>query len=394
MHEGPALALALTLLMISFPGMPSGSAGPSLSPSGLTPDSGASQSFHYVPSAEDAGAFFFRFHTQDAACVLFEISVTMAPFPRMPFLRTIAHGRTYHLPGTGDVDVLSDWTGSGYFDNDAGTSHVMFNATAMSYYNETGYDEQSPAMFGRLTSGTCASDTEPTDRWVSFVVAAPVRNATVRLSFFEAVDKTDPLHPIYFPGNATGTIAYSAESNRTFLKQLKDFHGTASANGDPLDHGAGPSATAANVEVTVPTMRGFAGGFLDFAARPGQNEASALSYQGPGGEAGAGTDVAPGSPVPKALLLHIAGSAGDWRFRAHAYAAPRSFSSLMVWGADIETGTPNPTLDRADADRDGVPDDAEGAICYVQDDNRDLDGRCPNPPDYEPTAGLPSPRRL
>lgn len=390
MNKGPALTLAL--LMISFPGMaPSSSAGPSASPAGLSPANGAGQEILYTPVAEDAGAFFFRFHTENTACVRTDFNVTMEFFHPIPLARVAAHGVTQQVLGRGKVDILSGWGMSAYLDNDPRTSHVMINGSVVNYYNETGYDERSNRAFGRSISESCGSSTDATDRWVSLLITAPVRNATVRLSFFESWRYGDDGVSFNMtPGNATGSVTFSAESKRTFLKQLKDFRGSASANGDPLRHGAGPSAAAANVEITIPTTRGFVGGFLDFNPRPSQPEASLLSYQGPNGEAGAGSDAAPGSPVPKLLLLHITGSAGDWAFRAHAYAAPRSFSSLMVWGADIETGMPKPNLQRADTDGDDIPKAAAPTTCPLQ-NLRHLDGRCPSYSDHDSTLGLPNP---
>lgn len=394
MSKGPALALAL--LMVCLPGMlPSGSAGPTPS-QGLSPSSGASQEFVYTPFAEDARAFFFRFRTENAACVSLEVNVTMDFFQRTPFLQAEAHGVTHHIPGVGSVDRLVGWGAATEFENDPKTSHLMVNGTAAYYYNETGYDGTSNRAFQRSIATTCGSTTEPSEEWRFYVATATVQNATARLSFYESWTRAeDGVGFNLVAGNATGTVHFVSESNRTFLRQLKDFDGTVSYNGDPFGLGVTPSAAAANVETTITTTRGFSGGFLDLAAKPGgYNEASLLSYEGPAGERGAGTDVVPGSPFPKLLLLHVAGGPGDWTFRAHAYAAPRSFSSLLVWGADIETRTPNPNLDTVDADRDGVPDKAEYPLCLVQDDNRPVDGDCPGFPDYEPTPGAPNPRRL
>jgi hypothetical protein len=135
-------------------------------------------------------------------------------------------------------------------------------------------------------------------------------------------------------GNSSGWIDFATDSNRTFLKQLKDFDGTFSYNGaPPLGSGANPSAGGVNLQKVIHTTDGMTGGFASIDMfGPSYN---ALSYFGPGGVAGGSTTYT--GLAPAQLLDTFDGGSGDWTFNVHAYDSPAAYSSLFLWGADIAT---------------------------------------------------------
>lgn len=313
----------------------------------------------YSPTAPDAKAFVFDVRMSEAnECMIFRYSGSLDPGESLPWVASEAT-RNGTILVAGKEVLLPDAGGYGAFfayRPQDGDGHALVNVSAggltvFRSYQATGYDHENRVIAFAIETGVC----DLTCQSLGFVENAPacdllpeydtvgtrleivmtphVRNASVVFNFYEqgafnwTSNRYEGTH-----GAARGWVTFASESNRTFLRQLKDFEGTASYNGDPLSTGMGPSSAGANLQATVTTTRGMIGGFADGGL---QTATDLLSYVGPQGEVGGISD-GPHFLSPPRMMTTFEGSPGKWAFNAHAYANP-DYATLFLWGADIDT---------------------------------------------------------